>query len=463
MKFKNYFIAFITALSASSAQAQILDIPVNIQEQDQWCWAGVSKSVLNYYGHTVSQCEIAEYNRTVATWRSFGTQNCCTVPNGDCNYWNYNWGTSGSIQDILVHFKNIQNKGNGAALSLTEIKTELSNLRPFVIRWGWTAGGGHFLVGHGLTTDNTLYYMNPWFGEGAKFAAYDWVKSSSDHTWTHTNVILSNPVPPQSTIPTGTTVLCINPVNQTYKTTVALGSTSYVWTLNPSNAGTITNNGTSCSIDFNNTYTGKVSLSVYGENPMGKGLASAPLEIAIGNTPTKPNLPIGNALLSQNPVDQTYTTSEVASASTYLWSINPSNAGTVTETGTSASVNFTNNFLGTAKITVKAQNNCGSSLSSDTLHVKISVISSTSDQALGAQIKTYPNPSTGTLYIDCPTEIGSFLLQVVNVSGQVVSEQQYEANSQNISLNLEDQPNGLYFVHLKSDQIKHSFNFTLSK
>ena len=63
----------------------------------------------------------------------------------------------------------------------------------FIIRWEWTTGGGHFIIGHGLQ-DGTLYYMNPWVGEGLKFATYDWVKSNADHTWTHTNVLTTNPV-----------------------------------------------------------------------------------------------------------------------------------------------------------------------------------------------------------------------------------------------------------------------------
>ena len=32
---------------------------------------------------------------------------------------------------------------------------------------------------------NNLYYMDPWYGEGAKVASYGWVVSGADHTWTH--------------------------------------------------------------------------------------------------------------------------------------------------------------------------------------------------------------------------------------------------------------------------------------
>ncbi len=188
---KNILYALVLLISISeSSKGQILNVNEITQEQNQWCWAGVSKCILDYYGYTKSQCEIAEYTRTVATWHSFGSQSCCINPSGDCNYWNYNWGENGSIQDILIHFGNIQNTGRGYALSESEATTEFENNRLFVIRWGWTAGGGHFIVGHGKSGNN-LYYMDPWYGEGHKIALYNWVVSNPEHTWTHTNVITS--------------------------------------------------------------------------------------------------------------------------------------------------------------------------------------------------------------------------------------------------------------------------------
>lgn len=174
-----------------NVNAQILNVPQVIQEQDQWCWAGVSKSVLDYYGFPLNQCEIAEYARQSISWYNFGSTDCCVNPNLGCNYWNYNWGNAGSIQDILIHFGNIQNTGQGSALTLNQITTQISNGRPFIIRWGWTSGGGHFVVGHGITGSD-VSYMNPWPGEGLHIGTYTWLKSGSNHTWTHTNIISTN-------------------------------------------------------------------------------------------------------------------------------------------------------------------------------------------------------------------------------------------------------------------------------
>lgn len=164
----------------NTLSSQVLSTPEVIQEQNQWCWSGVSKSILDYYGYHPSQCEIAEYARSVITWSNFGSVNCCINPNLGCNYWNYNWGYPGSIQDILVHFGNIQNSGTGV-ISLAQIATQINAGRPIVVRWGWNSGGGHFVVGHGINGNN-VYYMNPWFGEGLHISTYDWLKSDGVHT-----------------------------------------------------------------------------------------------------------------------------------------------------------------------------------------------------------------------------------------------------------------------------------------
>lgn len=189
---KIYSILGFIILSVNISFAQILTVGEVEQEQTEWCWAGVSKCIVDYYGDTTDQCEIAEYTRTTATWHSFGNVDCCNDPNQGCNYWNYNYGYPGSIKDILLFFSGVTNYGTSNVLTKTTIDDELSNGRPFVIRWGWYSGGGHFVVGYGKS-GNTIYYMNPWYGEGKKIADYDWVVDDGNHQWTHTNVLTTSP------------------------------------------------------------------------------------------------------------------------------------------------------------------------------------------------------------------------------------------------------------------------------
>lgn len=175
-------VAFVLLLS-SSAFAKVLPIQLVTQEKDQWCWAATSKCIINYYGTAVNQCQIAEFTRTHNNWRDFGPVNCCTDPNQGCNYWNYLVGGGGSIQDILSNW-GLSSSIWYREMYQSEVSNFITNNRPFVIRWGWTSGGGHFLVGYGHE-DSNLYYMDPWYGEGFKVASYSWVVSGADHTWTH--------------------------------------------------------------------------------------------------------------------------------------------------------------------------------------------------------------------------------------------------------------------------------------
>src|SRR6185437_8312909 len=186
---KKYFT--VAALFCSFiVNAQILPVSLVVQEQDQWCWAGCSKCILNYYGDSVNQCDIAEYTRTVATWHSFGSTNCCINSSLGCNYWNYNGGYAGSIWDILYHFDSIANIVEDYTLTTDEIAAQLSANHLFVEHWSWPGGGGHFVVGYGISGSGrsaSIYYMNPWPGEGLNICTYSWMLSGSndmgDHTW----------------------------------------------------------------------------------------------------------------------------------------------------------------------------------------------------------------------------------------------------------------------------------------
>lgn len=187
MKIRCFIIMISYIFSTGVINAQVLNVPLTTQLQDQWCWAATTTAVINYMGTPVTQCEIAEYTRSVATWHDFGTENCCQKPSGACNYWNYNWGYPGSIQDIFTHW-GLDNNTVGKSLDLSLVKTEIAAGRPFIIRWSITNGGGHFVVGHGVK-DSTIYYMDPWFGEGLKITSYNNVLNNSSHTWTHTNTL----------------------------------------------------------------------------------------------------------------------------------------------------------------------------------------------------------------------------------------------------------------------------------
>jgi hypothetical protein len=222
---KLFILSVMQAFLFCLGQAQVIIVKNTEQLYNQWCWAGVSKAILDYYGFEKQQCDIAEWVRTTATFHNFGSVNCCLDATKGCNYWNYNYGYLGSIQEILIHFGNLQNVGIARALTLTEISTEIQNNRLFVIRWGWSSGGGHFVVGHGISGNN-IYFMNPWYGEGLHIGTYDFMMSGIDntstatHTWTHTNKITSNMTSVNETDYKDIFPVSINPNPFSYATTL---------------------------------------------------------------------------------------------------------------------------------------------------------------------------------------------------------------------------------------------------
>jgi hypothetical protein len=197
---KNRYAYIVTALICcllffTNVKAQVLLVPEIEQEQNQWCWAGVSKCVLDYYGFSHQQCDIAEYARLQNT-STFGNNNCCANPTGSCNNPNSMFSsTSGGIDDILSNFGSITTTNIYAALPETQWQTEISNGVPVIIRYGLTGGGGHFVVGYGVQGSD-YYTMDPWFNEGYTISTYNWVVTGQGGggSWTHTQT-LSPPLP----------------------------------------------------------------------------------------------------------------------------------------------------------------------------------------------------------------------------------------------------------------------------
>ena len=162
-----------------------LNVPEVIQEHSNWCWAAVSVDVLRWYNATPSQCAVANW----ALGRRDACGNSTFNWNSGANVTNGIYGGGGSIQGILSNW-GLSSYGNAYALSWNAVVSDVNANRPFVMRFGWYSGGGHFLVGYGYddrSGTQRVGYMNPWPGEGYTWSNYNWTVSAAyDHSWTHT-------------------------------------------------------------------------------------------------------------------------------------------------------------------------------------------------------------------------------------------------------------------------------------
>jgi hypothetical protein len=177
-------LAFVLAAPSVFAQGRTLNIPLVVQEHSQWCWAGSSKAVLNYYAKTPSQCQIVNW----AYGLNYACGNTSFNWNSGANQPNSMYGTAGSVQNILKHW-GVPNNAYAVASSWNTVVNDISANRPFVIRYGWTGGGGHIMVGIGYDVangSNHITIMNPWPGEGITYQTFASAVSAPDHNWTHT-------------------------------------------------------------------------------------------------------------------------------------------------------------------------------------------------------------------------------------------------------------------------------------
>lgn len=64
-------------------------------------------------------------------------------------------------------------------------------------------------------------------------------------------------------------------------------------------------------------------------------------------------------------------------------------------------------------------------------------------------INVYPNPTTGIINISIPKSFSSSEIRIIDLEGRLVNKF-LNSNSENISVNLSNMPNGLYFVYVYS-------------
>jgi len=208
--------------------------------------------------------------------------------------------------------------------------------------------------------------------------------------------VLINPLAPSK--PIGDTLLCTNPANSTYTIPSVANATSYTWSLTPAGAGSISGTGTSATVNWDNAYTGSATINVFASNGSCSGTISPARSVTILATPTAPVIPAGITTVCQDAVDAQYTINKVPNATSYLWSISPTAAGTISGTDTIGTVNWNATYSGIATISVSAQNQICGSASSPSLSVNVLTYPATPATPSGS-IDLCLNPSNTTYSI----------------------------------------------------------------
>ena len=171
--------------------------------------------------------------------------------------------------------------------------------------------------------------------------------------------------------------------------------------------------------------------------------------------PVVPLMPTGSELVDLNSVSQSeYESNNVQYADSYLWSLYPEDAGTVSGTEIIGVVDWNMMFVGEAYVKVAGINDCGSGEFSDSL--SITVINSVG--VIGNQeeisVNIVPNPSSGKFTVAVSSSRQSiFDISILNQLGKVIIESN-EIDFSNISkksFEIEDVPAGIYYVIVQNN------------
>ena len=131
--------------------SKTLSFVVQHQLQTNWCWAAVTASIASFYRPSDgwTQCRIVNDR--------LGQAACCQ--NGSSMQCNQPWYLDRALTRV-GHLSGY----TSAALSMSQIRSEIDAGRPLGIRIGWVTGGGHFVGLRGYSDQGLVDVQDPWYG-----------------------------------------------------------------------------------------------------------------------------------------------------------------------------------------------------------------------------------------------------------------------------------------------------------
>lgn len=255
-------------------------------------------------------------------------------------------------------------------------------------------------------------------------------------------------IPGPCATPEGETEYCQNSPNTTFTTEGAENATSYVWTLSPEAAGTISGEGNIGIVDWSMDYSGEAVIHVYGENICGSGQTSEDLAVTINPLPDVEFSLVADTICVNSPEFELNMGSPLGGVYTGtgvyenngVYYFNPATAG-----------------IGEHEITYTYADDNGCE---NAVHDVIFV-----DECVGIksvigniQMEIYPNPSNGQFTIQLASgTIAEMNLRVVNNLGEVVFAE-YDVQvggSYTRNIDLSDYAEGLYTIMLNSNETNY--------
>jgi photosystem II stability/assembly factor-like uncharacterized protein len=248
--------------------------------------------------------------------------------------------------------------------------------------------------------------------------------------------------PGQASSPMGPVNQCNNETS-TYSGSLPSDAYELTWSLFPPEAGTITANGLSATIDWADTFTGNALLSVAGQNDCGTGPLSAPLSIDISDSPD----PVVSGPVSVCAFQVNNYSLIPVVGSIYDWFVT---GGTISSGQGTAVITVTWGDAGIGTVRVSEINIEGCNGTSTDLNVLINVCTGLMDTE-SQHFQIYPNPAKDILFIEFE-EPGnnSIRLKLTDQAGRVILDSVFDtsAASHDLTLDTSQFPAGFYIVRI---------------
>ena len=240
------------------------------------------------------------------------------------------------------------------------------------------------------------------------------------------------------------------PGDYTYSISPVNGATYYAWSV-PTGAIIASGQGTTSIVLSYGSNAVSGVISVFGANAAGNGIPSN-LAVSVNHIAEIPSTPTGPAQVDLSITSSSeYVTLGSANADSYQWSISPAEAGTITGTGPSATVQW-GTYLGMVSVSVKAINSCGESNWSEAVQTNVINTTGLFEIATAGKLSVFPNPGIGVFQLMLPLDVesGNPEFRVLNRAGNVVNSGTLELTAgRQAVIDLTGQPSGLYYIEVK--------------
>lgn len=252
--------------------------------------------------------------------------------------------------------------------------------------------------------------------------------------------------PQQASTPTGPIEVCNNSDDTQYNTEGATNADTYIWTLIPPEAGTITGTGLEATVDWDESYSGSSFISVEGENECFIGPPSDELEVMVFESP---NPEISGLTLVCNDEVAVYSTNDNP-GNTYTWNVT---GGTIISGAGTYEITIQWDTPGTGYINVTEENADGCSETTEDYQVTIDDCTGI-NELFSDQIKIYPNPAKNYLTIEfILNKESSYQLSLLNQIGKVVYQLKETGSfgKQITLVNTSNLPEGFYTIQFRME------------